>query len=78
MKLDLGRDTELKLELVKILKLRFRQDFGAEYCSAFCCRCFEEVMVEILKLALAKILNFKFSGDADIWLRFLGDALSRF
>ena len=27
-------------------------------------------MVEILKLGLVKILKFKFSPDADIWLRF--------
>ena len=27
---------------------------------------------------LVKILNFKFSGDADVWLRFLVDAESRF
>ena len=28
-------------------------------------------MVDILKLGWVKILNFKFSGDADVWLRFL-------
>ena len=28
-------------------------------------------MVEIPKLGLVKILNFKFSGNADVWLRFL-------
>ena len=31
--------------------------------------------VEILKLGLVKILNFKFCGDADVWLRFLVDAI---
>ena len=31
-------------------------------------------MVEILKLGLVKTLKFKFSGDADVWLRFLVDA----
>ena len=35
------------------------------------------ILVEILKLGLVKILNFKFSGD-DVRLRFLVDALSRF
>ena len=30
-------------------------------------------MVEILKLVLAKILNFKFSRDADVWLEFVVD-----
>ena len=28
----------------------------------------------LLKLGLVMILNFKFSGDADVWLRFLVDA----
>ena len=35
-------------------------------------------LVDILKLGWVKILNFKFSGDADVWLRFLVDAESRF
>ena len=33
-------------------------------------------MVDILKLGWVNILNFKFSGDADVWLRFLVDFLS--
>ena len=33
--------------------------------------------VEILKLGLVKILNFKFSGDADVWLRLLVDDYHR-
>ena len=32
-------------------------------------------MVEILKLGLAKILNFKFSGDTDVSLEFLVEIL---
>ena len=28
------------------------------------------ILVEILKLGLVKILNLKFSQDADVWLRF--------
>ena len=32
------------------------------------------VLFKILKLGLVKILSFKFSGDADVWLRFLVDA----
>ena len=35
------------------------------------CRGYE---VEFLNLGLVKILNFKFIGDADVWLRFLADA----
>ena len=50
--------------LVKILKLKFRQDFEAGVW----------ILVEILKLGLVKILNFKFCGDADVWLIFLVDA----
>ena len=34
--------------------------------------------MEILKLGLVKILNFKFSGDADVWFRFFVDAQLRF
>ena len=34
--------------------------------------------MKILKLSLVKILNFKFCGDADVWLRFFVDASSRF
>ena len=36
------------------------------------------ILVEILKLGLVKILNFMLSGDADVWLRFLVYAQSRF
>ena len=32
-------------------------------------------MVDILKLGWVKILNFNLSGNADVWLRFLVDAL---
>ena len=35
------------------------------------------ILVEILKLGLVKILNFKFSGVADVKLTFLVDAYSR-
>ena len=67
--------------MVEILRLKFRQDFEAGVCSAFCRWCF----VDVMKLNLGrdsedrfvKILNFKFSGD-DVRLRFLVDALSRF
>ena len=51
--------------------------FAAGVWPVFFCWCFVEVMlnprwilVEILKLGLVKILNFKFCGDADVWLRF--------
>ena len=66
--LNLGRDSEA--------------GFGQDFEFYICRWCFVEVrswiLVEILKLGLVKILNFKFSGDADVWLRFLVDAESRF
>ena len=55
--------------LVKILKSKFRQDFETGVCSAFC-RCYFE---EVLKLNLGQDFEIKFSGDADVWLRFLVD-----
>ena len=45
--------------LVKILKLRFRQDFEAGFCSAFCCWCF----VEVMKLNLGRDSEAKFGQD---------------
>ena len=64
--------------MVNILKLKFRQDFEAGVCSAFCRWRFVEVkklnLGRYSKLGLVKILNFKFCGDADVWLRFLVDA----
>ena len=44
-------------------EVEVQQDFETGACSAFCRWCFLEVM----KLKL--ILNFKFIGDADVWLR---------
>ena len=71
----------LRLLLLLMLMLRIML---ATVCSAFCRWCFVEVMklnqVEILKLGLVglvKILNFKFSGVADVKLIFLVDAYSR-
>ena len=46
--------------LVKILKLKFRQDFEAGVCSAFCCWCF----VEVMKLNLGR------DSEAGVWLEF--------
>ena len=45
--------------LVKILKLRFRQDFEAGFCSAFCCWCF----VEVMKLNLGRDSEARFGQD---------------
>ena len=61
--------------MVKILKLKFRQDFEAGNCSAFCRSCF----VEVMKLNLGRDfearfgqdLKLKFYGEANVWLRFL-------
>ena len=67
MKLNLGRDSDARLG----------QDFDVWVKSK--CWCF----VEVMKLNLGrdsearfglKILNFKFSGESDVWLRFLVDA----
>ena len=45
-------------------------DLGAGVCSAFCRWCFVEVMkFNLGRVFEAKILNFKFIGDADVWLR---------
>ena len=54
--------------MVKILKLNFKQDlklevgFGQHFAA--------DVLVEILKMGLVKISNFKFRRDADVGLRF--------
>ena len=58
--------------MVKILKLKFRQDFEAGVCSAFCRCCF----IEVMKLNLGRVsearfgqdFKFKLSGDTDVWL----------
>ena len=62
--------------MVKILKLKFRQDLELEF-GHFFCGSFVEVMlnpsgilVEILRLGLVKILKLKFYGEADVWVRF--------
>ena len=62
--------------LVKILKLKFRQDFEAGVCSAFCRWCF----VEVMKLNLGRDSEARFGQDFELlgYWRFLVDALSRF
>ena len=60
--------------LVKILKLKFRQDFEAEVWLVFCFLC----LVQVTKLNLSQYsearfgqdFNFRFSQDADVWFRF--------
>ena len=49
------------------MELKFGQYFVAD-----------AMLIKILKLGMVKILNFKFCGDADVWLRFFVDAKSRF
>ena len=71
MKLNFCSDFE---HLVNILKLKFKGDFEAEVWSVFCCRC----LVEVTKVNLGQYsearfgqdFNLRFSGDADVWLRF--------
>ena len=61
------------------MSTRFSQDFEVEVQARFedgvwplfqlkFCRGYE--VEEILKLGLVKILNLKFYGEADVWLRF--------
>ena len=64
----------LKLKFSKILKLELVEHFAADVLY----RLWSWILVDILKLGWVKILNFKFSGDAGVWLRFLVDALLRF
>ena len=45
------------------MKLNFCQYFAVDVRLRSCSH------VEILRLGLVKILNFKFVGDADVWLR---------
>ena len=52
--------------MVKILKMKFRRDCEADAWLSLG----SLILVEILELGLVKILKFKFSGDADVWVRF--------
>ena len=56
--------------LVKILKLKFRQDFEAGVCSAFCRWCFVEVMKLNLgqdsEARFGQDFNFKFIEDLEM------------
>ena len=57
-----------------MLKLKFRRDFEAEVRSVFCCRCLGEVMKlnlgQYSEARFGQDINFRFSRDADVWLRF--------
>ena len=76
-KLKLGlKDKRLWAQgLVKILKLKFRQDFEVEVWSVFCCWC----LVEVTKLNLGQDsearfgqdFKFKFSRDTDEVLKLM-------
>ena len=50
------------LGLVKILKLKFRQDFENGVCSAFCRWCF----VEVMKLSLGRDSEARFGQDVEM------------
>ena len=54
------------LKYRQILKLNFGQYFAVDAW----CRLLSFILVEILKVGLVKILKFKFSRNAEIWLRF--------
>ena len=53
----------LKLRFGKKIKLLFR--LGQFFLLMFC-KGYMEILVEILKLGFVKILNLRFSGDADV------------
>ena len=55
----------------KIFKLDFGQYFAADVLQ----RLWNWILVEMLKLGLVNILNFKFSWDSDVWLRFWSNCL---
>ena len=50
--------------LVNILKLKFRQDFEAGICSAFCRWCF----VEVMKLNHGRDAAARFGQDFEFWV----------
>ena len=50
----------------KIFKLEFGQYFAADVLQSL----WSWILVETLKLGSVNILNFKFSWDGDVWLRF--------
>ena len=55
----------------KIFKLEFGQYFAADVLQ----RLRSWILIEMLKLGLVNILNFKFSRDGDVWLRFWSKCL---
>ena len=55
----------------KIFKLEFGQYFAADVLQ----RLWSWILVEILKLGLVNILDFKFSRGGDVWLRFWSKCL---
>ena len=57
----------------EILKLKFDQYFAADTWFIL----WSLILVKILKLGLVKILKFKFSQNADVWLKCEVDAWSR-
>ena len=55
----------------KIFKLEFGQYFAADVLQ----RLRSWILIKMLKLGLVNILNFKFSRDGDVWLRFWSKCL---
>ena len=58
----------------KIFRLEFSRYFAADVLQ----RLWSWILVKIMKLGLAKTFKFKFSWDAEVWLRFKVHALLRF
>ena len=66
-KLRFGHKVKLLFQLwaqvlIKILKLKFRQDFEAEVRSVFCCCC----LVEVTKLNLGQYSEARFGQDLNL------------
>ena len=63
-----GQDFEVEVQAkFEVGDLEFGQFFSADVLQNIDLR---RILVEILKLGLVKILNLKFYGEADVWLRF--------
>ena len=62
-----------------VLKLNLCADFEHKVWSRFCSWSSGNILkLDFVQHFAADVLNFKFSGDAGVWLRFLVNALLRF